>query len=209
MMSKISLALLLLRWSAASAFLAPSFTQSYATTTQLNHQQSITFDEMKSIESRLITLEKQAPEILSDFYEPHLKSFSVRPGSTDSLSVTSTCFALQSIAAGGRDKFDDFVDFNMKQSADMSSNKSGVSTTTTNKVVPMRGVIKAVLRANWRDEDMFQVPLLLSTVLQIDSDRSILNSYMDEELSHRVKQLIVATMDSRPKVRKYKFDEYT
>eukprot|EP00986_Skeletonema_menzelii_P015555 scaffold12049_cov141-Skeletonema_menzelii.AAC.3 len=139
---------------------------------------------MKSIESRLITLEKQAPEILSDFYEPHLKSFSVRPGSTDSLSVTSTCFALQSIAAGGRDKFDDFVDFNMKQSADMSSNKSGVSTTTTNKVVPMRGV-----------------PLLLSTVLQIDSDRSILNSYMDEELSHRVKQLIVATMDSRPKRR--------
>ena len=62
--------------SAVSAFfLAPSSiskaaasTQRYATATQLNQQQSITFDEMKSIESRLITLEKQAPEILSAFY---------------------------------------------------------------------------------------------------------------------------------------------
>ena len=108
---------------------------------------------------------------------------------------------MQSIAAGGRDKFDDFVDFNMKQSVEMS-NESGVSTTSANKLVPMRDVIKAVLRANWRDEDLFQVPLLLSTVLKIDSDRSILNSSMDEEMSHRFKQLIVATMNNRPKVRK-------
>mmetsp|Transcript_10752 Transcript_10752/g.16216 ORF Transcript_10752/g.16216 Transcript_10752/m.16216 type:complete len:629 (+) Transcript_10752:3-1889(+) len=48
---------------------------------------------------------------------------------------------------------------------------------------------------------MFQVPLLLSTVLKLDSDRSILNSSMDEELSHRVKQLIDATLNSRPKRR--------
>jgi len=194
----------------SSAFLAPSSisraatstsTKSYAITTQQNQQQSITFDEMKSIESRLITLEKQSPEILSAFYEPHLKSFSVRPGSTSSLSVTSTCFALQSIATGGGDKFDDFVDFNMKQPAENSSNSSGASTTTTNKLLPLRGILKAVLRANWRDEDMFQVPLLLSTVLKLDSDRSILNSSMDEELSHRVKQLIDATLNSRPKVR--------
>ena len=156
---------------------------------------------MKSIESRLITLEKQSPEILSAFYEPHLKSFSVRPGSTSSLSVTSTCFALQSIATGGGDKFDDFVDFNMKQSAENSSDSSGASSTTTNKLLPLRGILKAVLRANWRDEDMFQVPLLLSTVLKLDSDRSILNSSIDEELSHRVKQLIDATLNSRPKVR--------
>ncbi len=194
--------------SAASAFLSPSSisrvvasTKHYATTSQINQQQSITFDEMKSIESRLIALEKQAPEILSAFYEPHLKSFSVRPGSTASLSVTSTCFALQSIATGSGDKFDDFVDFNMKQSTEMSSSNSGASTATTNSLLSLRGVLKALLRANWRDEDMFQVPLLLSTVLKIDSDRSILNSSMDEELSHRVKQLIAAIMNSRPKRR--------
>lgn len=189
--------------SATSAFLSSSSgaslasTKHFAATSQINQQQSITFDEMKSIESRLVTLEKQAPEILSAFYEPHLKSFSVRPGSTASLSVTSTCFALQSIATGGGDKFEDFVDFNMK----LSSDGSGASTGATNCLLSLRGVLKALLRANWRDEDMFQVPLLLSTVLKIDSDRSILNSSMDEELSHRVKQLIAAIMNSRPKRR--------
>ncbi len=39
------------------------------------------FDQMKSVESRLGTLEKEAPGMLAAFYEPHLKSFSVRPGS--------------------------------------------------------------------------------------------------------------------------------
>ena len=190
----------------ASAFFAlppsiTSYASSYrssslaATTTSSS---SITFDEMKSIESRLITLEKQSPEILSAFYEPHLKSFSVRPGSTSSISVTSTCFALQTlVATGGKDgdMFNDYVDFNMKQpTSDGDNNNDG-------KLVPLRGVLKALLRAPWREEDLFQVPLLLYTVLEMDPDRSILNSSMDEELCHKVKQLVAATINSRPKRR--------
>lgn len=168
--------------------------QAAATATSVS---SITFDEMKSIESRLITLEKQSPEILSAFYEPHLKSFSVRPGSTSSISVTSTCFALQTlVATGGKDgnMFNDYVDFNMKQPTSDDNNNDG-------KLVPLRGVLKALLRAPWREEDLFQVPLLLYTVLEIDSDRSILNSSMDEELCHKVKQLVAATINSRPRRR--------
>ncbi|KAL7451331.1 hypothetical protein ACHAWC_003152 [Mediolabrus comicus] len=153
---------------------------------------------MKSIESRLITLEKQSPEILSAFYEPHLKSFSVRPGSTSSISVTSTCFALQTlVATGGKDgdMFNDYVDFNLKQpTSDGDNNNDG-------KLVPLRGVLEALLRAPWREEDLFQVPLLLCTVLEMDPDRSILNSSMDEELCHKVKQLVTATINSRPKRR--------
>lgn len=171
-----------------------------------NVQQSITFsfDEMKSIESRLINLEKQSPDILSAFYEPHLKSFSVVPGSATCLSVTSTCFALQSISTGGGEKFDDYVDFNMKQSAEIGT---AATRANSSKLIPLRGVLKAVLYARWREEDLFQVPLLLSTLLKIDSDRSILNSSMDEELSHRVKQLIAVTINSRPKVRNVLHDQ--
>lgn len=105
---------------------------------------------------------------------------------------------MQSISGGG-DKFDDFVDFNMKLSGNYSN---ATSTNNNGKLIPLRGVVKAVLRASWREEDLFQVPILLSTVLKIDSERSILNSSMDEELSHRFKKLIAATLDSRPKVRK-------
>jgi hypothetical protein len=209
---KLPLPLLLLsaQLSVTSAF-APSSnsratsTKSYATNMAQQNQQSITFDEMKSIESRLINLEKQSPEILSAFYEPHLKSFSVHPGFTSSLSVTSTCFALQSIATGGGEKFDDFVDFNMKQPEISSGVTTPTATNNNGRSIPLRGVLKAALRASWREEDMFQVPLLLSTVLKIDSDRSILNTSMDEELSHRVKTLIAATINSRPKVRNVAF----
>jgi hypothetical protein len=44
------------------------------------HKSYYSFEEMKDLETRLDALQKEAPELLSGFYEPHLKSFSVRPG---------------------------------------------------------------------------------------------------------------------------------
>jgi hypothetical protein len=186
--------------SYASSYRSSSLAATATSSSSSTSSSSITFDEMKSIESRLITLEKQSPEILSAFYEPHLKSFSVRPGSTSSISVTSTCFALQTlVATGGKDgdMFNDYVDFNMKQ----PTTNDGDNNNDDGKLVPLRGVLKALLRAPWREEDLFQVPLLLYTVLEMDPDRSILNSSMDEELCHKVKQLVTATINSRPKRR--------
>jgi len=157
------------------------------------------FDQMKSVESRLGILEREAPGMLAAFYEPHLKSFSVRPGSVQNISVTSTCFALQTIfATNDCSIYENTVDLNMKLSI-MDSMTS--KTNTKSSKIPLRGVVKALLRAPWREEDMFQVPLLLHTILVVDRERSVLNEDMDEELSHRVKKLISATIDNRPKRR--------
>ncbi|KAL7541978.1 hypothetical protein ACHAXR_012169 [Thalassiosira sp. AJA248-18] len=154
------------------------------------------YNFMKSVECRLEDLERDAPEILSDFYEPHLKSFSVRPGSVQDISVTSTCFALLTIfATGDCSLFSNKVDLNMKSQFDAMDGEKKLSK------IPIRAVVKALLRTRWREDDMFQVPLILYTVLKIDQDRSILNSEMDEELCHRVNQLIAATIDNRPKRR--------
>lgn len=38
---------------------------------------------------------------------------------------------------------------------------------------------------------MFQVPLLLYTVLKVDGEREVLNQDMDEELCHRVRLLLM------------------
>lgn len=46
-----------------------------------DHPHYHSFDEMKSMESRLDHLQRKAPELLCGFYEKHLKSFSVTPGS--------------------------------------------------------------------------------------------------------------------------------
>lgn len=156
------------------------------------------FDEVKAVETRLGNLERESPDILSAFYEPHLKSFSVRPGSVQEISVTSTCFALRTIfATGDCSIFSNAVDPNMKLQLDTSDDTSDKSSSR----IPIRSVVKALLRARWRKEDMFQVPLLLHTVLNVDKERCILNEAMDEELCHRLKQLIAATIDNRPKRR--------
>ena len=173
------------------------------------HSYHHSFEEMKGIESRLDALQRDSPGIIAAFYEPHLKSFSVRPGSAREISVTSTCFALQSIFATGdcSSVFGDIVDPNMKaqQIVDASAASEDASSEDTSssssRKIPIRGVVKALLRARWREEDMFQVPLLLYTVLRIDGERSILNSSMDEELCHRVRQLIAGTIENRPKRR--------
>eukprot|EP00584_Thalassiosira_punctigera_P008779 CAMPEP_0172541276 /NCGR_PEP_ID=MMETSP1067-20121228/12103_1 /TAXON_ID=265564 ORGANISM="Thalassiosira punctigera, Strain Tpunct2005C2" /NCGR_SAMPLE_ID=MMETSP1067 /ASSEMBLY_ACC=CAM_ASM_000444 /LENGTH=787 /DNA_ID=CAMNT_0013327281 /DNA_START=87 /DNA_END=2450 /DNA_ORIENTATION=- len=161
------------------------------------HPDHYPFDEIKAVESRLENIEREAPNLLSRFYEPHLKSFSMRPGSVQEISVTSTCFALKTIfATGDCSIFSNAVDLNVR-----SQQLNELCDFETTSKIPIRGVVKALLRARWREEDLFQAPLLLSTVLQIDSDRSILNSDMDEELCHRVKTLIAATLQNRPKRR--------
>ena len=150
---------------------------------------------------RLEHIKRKSPDVLASFYEPHLKSFSVRPGSVKEISVTSTCFALQTIFATN----DDCALFSNVINANMKSTKQFASDDTSKEIpaskIPIRSVVKALLRANWRDDDMFQIPLLLSTVLKIDKDRNVLNENMDEELCHRVKKLITATIENRPKRR--------
>lgn len=137
--------------------------------------------------------------MLSAFYEPHLKSFSVRPGSVKNISVTSTCFALLTIFSN-QDLFSDIMDFTMKPMPDLMG---GDDQSSTPKKIPLRGVVKALLRGRTREEEMPpNVPLLLYTVLTVDRDRSVLNSdVMDAELCHGVKQLISATLENRPKRR--------
>ena len=70
------------------------------------------------------------------------------------------------------------VDLNLKQLQ---------QTKTQEDQVPVRSIVKALLRANWRKDDMFQVPLLLYTILKIDGERDVLNTNMDEELIHKVR----------------------
>lgn len=149
------------------------------------------FEKLKSVERRLSSIEREAPTILSAYYEPHLKSFSAKPGS-EAMSVTSTCFALGTIfAIDDRSTFEDYVNLNLS---------SPIGEDVSSKI-NLRKTLKALLRANWREDDLFQVPLLLKTLLSVDKGRDVLSSGMDEELCYRVKKLISATIANRPRRR--------
>jgi hypothetical protein len=66
--------------------------------------------------------------------------------------------------------------------------------------IPIRDVVESVLRANWREEDMFQVPLVLYTILNIDADGTFLRN-TDEDMRSRLRRLIDATISNRPRRR--------
>jgi hypothetical protein len=86
--------------------------------------------------------------------------------------VTSTCFALQTILASGDSQlYDSLV------AAD--DEKDGR--------IPIRAVLHELLFADWRKDDLFQVPLLLYTALKVDSQRIMLGpTGMNEELAAKV-----------------------
>jgi len=63
-----------------------------------------------------------------------------------------------------------------------------------------RGVVKALLESQWRTEDLFQVPLLLHTILKADEHR-ILLSTANEQISFRLRQLLSAVLSARPRRR--------
>ena len=53
-------------------------------------EEHATFETNKRIESRLKNIEREGAGLLTGYYEPHLASFSVRPGGGSRISVTSS-----------------------------------------------------------------------------------------------------------------------
>ena len=138
------------------------------------------FDDMKSLNHRLEAITASAPTCLFDYYEPHLQSFSIKPGQVDKLSVTSTCYSLLTIIIlpDNTDKyFNTIFDTNKQQT-----------------------IVKALLQSEWRTDDLFQVPLLLYTILKVDHQRSLLAN-VDEQVAFRLRQLITAVLSARPQRR--------
>lgn len=161
--------------------------------TNLNeHNQKRTFDEMKSLELRLERLEQVAPDTLMAFYEPHLRSFSVRPGSLQRLSITSTLFSLLAIiSSSDASLYETIVNLDMRQPSEENKLVDGR--------ISARNVIEAVFDGDWNEEDLFQVPLLLHTILEIDPNREFLKTKLADEVhADKMKKIIESLFDARP-----------
>mmetsp|Transcript_48500 Transcript_48500/g.56687 ORF Transcript_48500/g.56687 Transcript_48500/m.56687 type:complete len:789 (-) Transcript_48500:253-2619(-) len=154
------------------------------------------FDKIKSLEHRMSKIERTAPDILMGFYEPHLLSFSVRPGHAKRLSVTSTCFALQTISASSA-CFSSKINLDL-QSVSANTKRNQPLQMSNKSAASLRSILEAVLAAEWRDDDLYQVPLILSTLLNIDSELEILGEELSEVMSIKVRRLLTALLAARP-----------
>lgn len=135
---------------------------------------NLSFDDMKKLESRLTTLEESVPEFLMDFYEPRLSSFSIRPGVAESISITSTCYAIRAI---------------------LEAEDSSVY-----KTVDLSKILKELVNSSWRGNDIYQVSLMLVVLLRADKDRSIIEGF-DPQTMQRLSELISLALKARPKRR--------
>jgi ATPase family associated with various cellular activities (AAA) len=63
-------------------------------------------------------------------------------------------------------------------------------------------IIEAMLASELREDDMFQIPVLLYTILKVDSDQSMIRrACQNPEISAKVERLIAETLASRPQRR--------
>jgi len=145
--------------------------------------------DFQELDRRLEALEKILPSALLGFYEPNLKSFAVRPGSKR-FSVTSTLFALDCIQ---HETFSSIADMNM----DISSNTRTQKTVSMDGKISVKDVLHATLDSNWSADDLFQVPMVVHTILSVDKDRTLFND-MDRNLLKKVYLLMESILAARP-----------
>ncbi len=150
--------------------------------------------DYKSLDQRLESLQRTSPEAMAGFYESHLNSFSVRPGS-ERFSVTSSLFALESL-----------MSVRIRTTATSSSGSTTIDTLS---------VLEEALMADWNMDDLFQVPLLVHALSTLDpngllyntshvsitsnADADSINKQEKEETKkERCKILIESLLDARP-----------
>ena len=143
------------------------------------------FLAMKSLEERLTAVRNMGPETLGGFYDAELQSFAVAgQGSTSRFSVTSTCFALQAILSGPE---------GWKGKVFTGINPS----LRTPEQVPLADVLRSLASAEWRVDDLFQVPIVIITLLRFDASGDLMAT-VDEA---KLKGAIETILDSRSRRR--------
>jgi hypothetical protein len=150
-------------------------------------------------------LERTAGSTLGGFYEPHLASFSLKPGVSKRLSITSTCYALRAILAGNADAYSDALAASSDDDHDGDGAAASPSPLTpASSARQLRPILRALLRSEWREDDLFQVPLLLSTLLMADQDRAVLgptSTEDDEMIPRQIKRMVESVLSARPQRR--------
>ena len=158
------------------------------------------FDQMSTLNERLNALLQNtgvAVDSLMDYYEPTLLSFSVKPGQTKRISISSTCYALLALLS-------------------ISKTTTSNPAPALSAVVPTKAILKALLRSDWRYNDLFQVSLLTYTLLQHaaatsdeDEKNKLIESLLQEDTeddtvdddANRFRQLVSSVLTGRPKRR--------
>ncbi|KAL3934152.1 MAG: hypothetical protein SGBAC_010064 [Bacillariaceae sp.] len=163
------------------------------------------FDQMSGLIKRLDVIENEAPSLLRAFYEPRLKSFSFKPemGSRKRVCVTSTCYAVMQLAVSKiydiSSGYGDVITYD--DNAMETRTRENVDKDDRDNVkIPIPKVVDTLLRCPFRESDLFQIPLLAYSILQVDDDRSMIRSAVksDPHVASKFKTMLTKVLEAAP-----------
>jgi hypothetical protein len=156
-----------------------------------SNNKSYTFQAMTRFDDRLSLLEVEAPDFLNDYYESDIRSFSISPGSiptsdTESgekkkkkLSVSSTVYGLRALTEYPTSSL----------ACTIIGNTQGKSS--------LREQIKALIHSDWREDDLYDISLLLSIILKLDPTLAVINSLLLNDDNHKGTETTTETTKSK------------
>jgi hypothetical protein len=169
---------------------------------------------MSKLIKRLDTLKTTALDALLGFYEPQLHTFCAKAedlGLKHRVCITSSCYSLLTLTlANSGIVYDHLISFNEddavpeegKQTGQIGASSEGDNednnslpdhAASKQHIVSIRQVLKTILDSPWRDDDFFQAPLLLYTILKVDHNGGLIQQH-----AAKISVLIAKILEARP-----------
>ncbi len=150
-----------------------------------NPNTKYSFEAMTRFDDRLSLLEEEAPEFLNDYFEKDIYSFSTNPGEEQQrLSVSSTVYGLQALSEYPSTQLARSVGIPGPKGANSESKEGSEEDENENESItdgPLKNQIRALIHSGWRENDLYDISLMLSIILKLDPSFKVVRALLVEE----------------------------
>lgn len=136
---------------------------------------------MTRFDDRLSILEEEAPDFLTDYFERDIYSFSINPGEIQQrLSVSSTVYGLQALSEYPSTQLARTVGIPIPKDSNAElDSEDNIETVTDGG--PLKNQIRALIQSGWRENDIYDISLILSIILKLDPSLKVVGALLLEE----------------------------
>ena len=138
-------------------------------------QPKYSFEAMTRFDDRLSILEEEAPTFLTDYFQKDIYSFSINPGKEQQrLSVSSTVYGLQALSEYPSTDLARFVGIPGPRIRNIEIDGNDTDG-------PLKNQIRALIHSEWRENDLYDISLMLSIILELDPSLQVVRALVLED----------------------------
>jgi len=158
------------------------------------------FEKLSKLIKRLETLEGSASQVMHSFFNPSLSSFFARSEriKDKKVCVTSTCYSLLTIMLTNANVYDTILSHE-DTCPTKYSNENNNTKKQNEHLISIPKVVGALINSQWREDDLFQVPLLLYTLLSVDNQSILQSAANNPNTSRQIRKLLDVVLNNCPR----------